>query len=404
LDPAKANANGQFSDQYLRQVYTSPVFKDAWELCKYLNEKGIEPIFNISGAVPALWTTTGNIRKDPLANFEAYGQMAASLLHWARNNEGIRFSKFMPFNETDMGYPEGPKITNKDIPKAIEAVHKHLIAVGLGNLDYILMDDTGVNLERIEQLIKSPFPKQQLAAVGVHTYGNGLAEDGRSGWLEENSPFKNALQYLKKSAVPNPNLWLTEYGDLDQTGQIEHEVAWRSTRRLLKTLNDGLNAAIAWDAFDNYHVHDSTYAYYGLFRTDTTIFRYWPKPRYFAAKQVYKYVKPGFRQVAFTPAAPADPAYVYNEWVRSFRNILVSAFVSPTDEDLTVVGMNSVEGIVPIEIDLQDFPEATLAKPMNLFISNRTKNCQKVAINKAKNGKITFRVPEHSIFTLTTLP
>lgn len=53
LDPARRNKEGTYPAEYLKQVYTDKVFRDSWETFRYLNEKGIEPIFNISGRIPA---------------------------------------------------------------------------------------------------------------------------------------------------------------------------------------------------------------------------------------------------------------------------------------------------------------------------------------------------------------
>jgi O-glycosyl hydrolase len=403
LNPNKLNADGHFSKEHLAEVYQSKTFTDAWATCKYLNSLGIEPIFNISGEIPAAWTTNKISPKDPMVNFEAYAEMAVSLVHWAREKEGIKFSQFMPFNETDIGYPEGPRILADDMPKALDILYKKLAENGFVNLKLIVFDDAGINPDRIVKIAESTIDINKLEAIGVHTYGNGLDGDGRGGWLEDNSPFTNTFNALKNTSLAKKQLWLTEYGDLDQSGEIEYEVAWRSTRRLMKALNDGIHAGIAWDAYDNYHVHDSTYAYYGLLKTDTTHFTYTPKPRYFAAKQIYKFVRPGFKQVAFNPAPPKDPNYIYNEWIRSFRNMLFSAFVNETTTEMTVVGMSSVEKTTTLELDLQNFSPDFYKKGLYFYRTSPTENCVLVEKLLPKNGKISVKVTPKSIFTISSL-
>jgi hypothetical protein len=198
------------------------------------------------------------------------------------------------------------------------------------------------------------------------------------------------------------SLLLTEYGELDQTGEIEFEVGWRSTRRLIKCLNAGMSGGIAWDGFDNFHKHDSTFALYGLFKTDTIQWKYSPKPRYFAAKQVYKYVRPGFQRIEIS--APNDqPNYIYNEWKYTLRNMLISAFCSPDGKNFTVTGMSSVEGPVELKIVLKDFVAGPENKTINYYRTSPGEDCRKQESVGVDNGAVTIVIPAHSIFTITSL-
>ena len=56
LDPSKMNANGKWPDEYLKEVYTSKKFTDAWQTFRYFNAKGVKPYFTVSGIVPDVWT------------------------------------------------------------------------------------------------------------------------------------------------------------------------------------------------------------------------------------------------------------------------------------------------------------------------------------------------------------
>jgi hypothetical protein len=126
------------------------------------------------------------------------------------------------------------------------------------------------------------------------------------------------------------SLWLTEYGDLDQTQEIEFEIGWRMNKRLLTALNNNISGAIVWDAFDNFHKHDTAFALYGLLKTDTINWTYQPKERYYAAKQIFRFVLPGFQRIAVE--TPDDqPMHIYNEWRYTLRNMPLAAFAS-TDQ------------------------------------------------------------------------
>ena len=54
-------------------------------------------------------------------------------------------------------------------------------------------------------------------------------------------------------------------------------------------------AGIVWDAYDNFHGHDDFWGIWGLLRTARH--RYTPKKRYYAARQVYRFVPSGSRRV-----------------------------------------------------------------------------------------------------------
>ncbi len=402
LDASKQLADGSFPADYLQQVYTSSTFKDAWATFKYLNNKGIEPIFNISGAVPISWTTANELKHDRLKNFDAYAAMAASLLVWARQKEGLKFSYFMPFNETDLGYPEGPRLLNEDCVPAINAVLKKLAENKLGDIQCIVMDDANVNIERIKNIATNVSSPDKIKGVGVHTYGNGGDEDGRAGWLGNESQFAKAKNVMQETQFKDKSLLLTEYGDLDQTEEIEFAIGWRSTRRLLKILNDGFTGGLAWDAFDNFHEHDTAWAKYGLFKTDTINWTYTPKERYYAAKQVYKYVRPGYQMIGIEPPQ-ANQNYVYKEWVRSLRNMLLAAFISPDGKNFTLTGMSSVEADVELEINLKDCGISNHTE-VNYYRTNVSEQFKKVETKKVDSNRFKIIIPPHSIFTITTLP
>jgi hypothetical protein len=96
LDPAKRDKDGTYPAEYLKQVYTNKIFRDSWETLRYLNTKGIEPIFNVSGRIPAGLGRKDDLRR--LADFDGYAEMAVTMLKWAREEEKLKFTRFMPFN------------------------------------------------------------------------------------------------------------------------------------------------------------------------------------------------------------------------------------------------------------------------------------------------------------------
>jgi hypothetical protein len=57
-----------------------------------------------------------------LIDYDAYAEMVVSMAAWARNHENLYFSLFAPFNETDFGFPEGPRLSSVSAVPALRCV------------------------------------------------------------------------------------------------------------------------------------------------------------------------------------------------------------------------------------------------------------------------------------------
>ncbi len=398
LDPSRRNSEGTYPKQYLDSVYHSKVFADAWETFRYLNEKGIEPFFNVSGRIhPALGSV---VEPQRLVDFDGYAEMIATMLYHARDNQMLKFSMLAPFNETDLGYPEGPKIGVDEIVMATKAIIKKLNKYGLKDIKLIVPDDSNPKCDRLDALLADTSMVKRLTVFGTHTYGNGDIGDSEN-WYKSETENAKFVRHVTKSQFNNSSVWMTEYGDLDQTGEIEFEFAWRSTRRLLKCLHDGFSAGLTWDAFDNFHKHDTAWATYGLLKTDTSKWTYYPKKRFYAAKQLFQFIKPGWYMAELR--APQSSDYdVYKQWHDPFKNFMVMAFVSYNGKDFTIVGMNNTESNVELTIHLPDLHISGYNQKVVYYRTNQKDDCSKVTTYEPDEKVVSF-IPEKTIFTLTTI-
>jgi hypothetical protein len=116
------------------------------------------------------------------------------------------------------------------------------------------------------------------------------------------------------------------------------------SKRLLKMLKDGFSAAMFWDAFDNFHKHDT---------------------------------------LVYVP---------------------VLAFVSADRKDFTIVGMNGIESDTELSIQLEGLDPAAFEKKVNYFRTGDNEKCNKVSVIIGKNNSIRAIIKPKSIFTLSTLP
>lgn len=401
LDPEERNEKGKYPPEYLEKIYTSAVFTDAWETFRYLNALGIEPHFNVSGRIPPTLGFAENPKE--LSDFDGYAEMVVSMLWWAREKEHLQFSVLSPFNETDLSCPEGPGLRPDNIPPAVSAVVRKLNEYGLGDIRLIVMDDAAVDINRMQPLLQEASFTGKIKAFGFHTYGNGGESEPPCNWFTSPTPLKQMAEQINKSIYRNTPLWLTEYGDLDQTGLIEYEFAWRSTRRLIKALNDGFSAGIAWDAYDNFHLHDTAWALYGLLETDTIHWKYTPRPRYYTAKHLFRHVLPGFFKIALTPVDTEKKSDIYKIWHDPLRHIRMVAFTSPDRVHFTLVGMNLIEKDFRLKIELKGFNFHSGQK-LYYYVTSPEKNYERMKSVSVKNNCAEIILNGKCIFTLTSIP
>jgi hypothetical protein len=395
LDPDQ-RVNGVWPQAYLAKVYSSPVFQDAWETFRYLNDKGLQPHFNVSGRIaPQLAGADGK----RLVDYNGYAEMVVSMLKWAREKEALQFSLFAPFNETDLGFPEGPLLLPEDVLPAVSAIVEKLDNNGLQDVKLILLCDAAPRLDKIEPILSTAAFVGRIAAFSTHTYGNGGDEDGSS-WFMEKTPYANFVEAMKSSQYKSTaRAWMSEYGDLDQTGEVEFGIAWRSTRRLLNALADGFSVGMVWDAFDNLHKHDNACTTYGLLAYDRETRLYTPKIRYYAAQQLYKFIRPGMIQVK--AGVEYDHHQTYALFKSPLKHMRILVFVSPELRDLTVVGMSTIESDVRLQIDLSGLACGD-GKTVSCYRTSRHEQFKKCDDAVIKDMLLEAIVPENSIFTLTT--
>ncbi len=113
------------------------------------------------------------------------------------------------------------------------AILKKLNEYGFGDLKVIAFCDANFKTEYIKPIVDDSSFVNKIYAFSGHFYGSGGQGDGE-GWYTD--PLRTGFirQMLDKSAYKNSKVWLTEFGDLDQSDEIESEIAWRMSRRLLK--------------------------------------------------------------------------------------------------------------------------------------------------------------------------
>jgi O-glycosyl hydrolase len=354
----------------LQAVYESDIARRGWEMIRFLNRRGIAPYLTASGDVP-IWMLAPDGKT--LADYERFSEMMVSLVDWAIIHEGLQIRCFGPLNETDIGSPEGPSVSPEEYPKILIILDRKLCARNL-NLSLVVPEQSGLNTHTIRQITTYPSLAARISAFATHCYADVDPE---------------LYQQIQAAVAPFPeaHLWMGEYGDLDQSGEKEWYVAWVMALRLMDFLENGYQGALVWDAYDNYHDHDEHWTIYGLLRTGLRA--YTPKKRYYATKQAFRFIKPGFqRLLTQVPVA----------------QVRLLAFASPDRTQVAVIGANLASQPSNLNICLDNFPPAVSSSKVEYYRTSEFENCCRIGEIPARGGNWPFTgidatVPGDSIFT-----
>jgi O-glycosyl hydrolase len=371
--------------EYYNDRYSTPIFEASWNAIRYLNSKGIRPVIGLMGPVPAWMLADKSTppahkvcdaasRMPPLAP-AMYGEFAeevVSMAMYARFHEHLSFDYFSPFNETDCYPPEGPRVDPAEAPKVLAAVARRLKKEGMGDVRLAVADQAVITNDYITPILGDAELMKQVGVFALHTYG----EDSVGPQVER----------VKSSGWPHVPVWLTEYGDLnDQDKTAENDwthFSLAANRRALTALNQGAGAVFYFDAFDDYEECARRLTFYGLYSSAGHV--YAPKKRYYATRQLYHFVRPGFQRVAAAAGAPG---------------LTVSAFRDPGNGSLVVVGVqergpNRVEIAVPVS--------ERAPRRWDYYATTRSWNCLKLDSLPVHNGVAEVELPDEAVFTLVS--
>jgi O-glycosyl hydrolase len=368
IDPDGTRGPASLNPERYAAVYRGPPFQDAWGMARYLNERGAEIILNVSGVVPRWMCGPDGVT---LTDFDAYTELLTSLARWARDEEGLSFQHFGPFNETDIGPPEGPFLDPRGVVEVATLLMDKLAAAGLSDLRLVVADEAHYSLNYARLLLDKPRLRQVISVVGMHCYFD--------------IPLDGVPRLLVERGRDDWRPWLTEYGDLDQTGEIEWDVAVNSTRRLLRGLNDGFRAALVWDAYDNFHGHDDAWTLWGIMHTASRM-QYTPKKRYWAARQVYRFVPPGSHRLGA-------------EIIGEAEGFSAAAFRAG-DGNITLIGLVETAGPAKVSVETGNAPAA--GRMATLHVTDPRRNGEPL-LRFPFGRDVTITVEGPAVFTLTTV-
>lgn len=371
--------------------FSTAAFEASWAAMRAFNQRGIRVLLNVSGTVPA-WMlddkgkplVPGTCRKEPnpvhrFTNrpshlrsdmYAEFAETVVALASYARNKAKVRFEWFGPLNETNCYPIEGPRVDPDEAPRLMKEVLTALDREGLADVNVVFADQAGAGSDYFSPIFSEPDLMKRVARFTLHQYGQ-LAEG-----------YADHFKRIGASAFRDVPIWISEYGDLnDKDRSAANE--WTSfcikgTQRILDLLGMGATAGLWWDAFDNYHDHDKQMTFYGLVANENHV--YAPKKRFYAQRQLYRFVRPGAQRVAST----SDNA-----------DLTVQTFVHKGRVTVVGVANNAMTVEVPLGRRL-------LSGQWNLTVTTPSRNGER-ADKQLRRDDEAFRITldEPSVFTLS---
>jgi O-glycosyl hydrolase len=221
----------------------------------------------------------------------------------------------------------------------------------------------------LKKVMADPVASKAIDIINVHGYGGDgvtssgddpsdarvlrekCAPFGREIWMTETS----GEQAVWVSAPPAPTA---------KAGALA--LAWKIHNGLA---NAGNSAWVYWQICDP---RPSEYALCGMDH---------PTPKFYAARQFFKFIRPGACRV---DASPSD------------RALVVSAYLHQEKGTLTVVFINLTKQATPVNLTVKGVSVAA----MDAVRSSATENGQAVGAVQAKDGAMAFQMPPESVVTL----
>ncbi len=370
--------------EYYNNRYSGPIFEAAWAAMRFLNSRGVKCVLALMGPAPD-WMVddkappprhkvcsggSEKLRPSHLnpAMYEEFAEEIVSMVVYARTKAHIDFDYFSPFNETDCYPAEGPRIDPEEAPRVLRVIARRMKKEGLGDVKLMVADQAIVTNNYIGPILEDPELMKQIGVFSFHTYG----EDS----------IGPQVARVRASRDPEVPVWLTEYGDLndrDQTAENDWmHFSLAANRRALTALNQGASALLFFNAFDDYEECARRLTYYGLFRASDPV--YAPRKRYYATRQLYHFVRPGFERIGATTEA---------------TGLTVSAFRN--GNSIVIVGVKE-RGPNRIEVALA--PATAAPAAWELYETTRNLDGAKVDTIEVRDGVARLDLPDEAVFTL----
>lgn len=370
---------------YYDSVYSAPRFTGIWNTIEYLNSRGITNITLCPvGATPG-WM--GGTKLLPEIEAE-YAETIASMVFYGqkRRSPAIHFNMLSPINETGCWGIEAPEMTSNQLGTIFSHIATHLINDGITEVTLVGPDDC-YNSFNAHELINSPVTMSKLTHFGGHQYGNSTSRSEELIYAIKNSAFPDRGVIMSEvNAICNGcdgGKYNSDYGFNNYAGP--------AYKYVLQHLNVGVNGIQLWEGYDSrWHHHHPTrgleWGMWGIFAVnDTTrpdVFT--KRAHYYVFKQLYHFVKPGFKRMAIST---------------TLSEMTLSAFHDPLNGTIVITGKNDSDKPQTIQGILKNLSAEAKLKFYYTDTSHNFSRGEDVRVASQTFSKV---IPASSVFTLVS--
>jgi len=369
---------------YYDSVYSSPRFTCVWNTIEYLNSIGITDITLSPDGAATTWM--GGTKLNQGAEAE-YAEMMASMVYYGQKcrSPAIQFSMLSPVNEGTCGGGEAPDMSPNQLGTIFSDIATHLINDGIANVTLIGPDDYIGCRSSFHVMITNSITMSKLKHFGGHQYGNYT--DVSRGLIDS----------IMNSAYPDREVIMTETNaickDCDNGAYNSdygfNNYAGPAYKYVLQHLNVGVTGIQIWEGYDSRYHHPNrylTWSMWGIYAVNDTLHPdvYSKRPHYYAFKQLYNFVKPGFRRIDFST---------------TLSGVTLSAFINPANGKIVLTGKNDSDSEQSIDGLLKNISKIS---SLEFYYTDATHNFFRGPNVNVKNQKFSKLIPPLSVFTLVS--
>jgi O-glycosyl hydrolase len=368
---------------YYDSVYSLPRFTGVWNTIEYLNDKGITDItLSPDGAAPGWMGGT----KLKMGSEAEYAEMMSSMVNYGlrRRKPAIHFIMLSPLNETTCGGDEGTLMTPGQLGSMFTDIAQHLISDQLTELTLIGPDDCSGWASSYHAMVSSPVAMSKIIRFGQHDYGNNTKK------------IRDLIDSIKHSPYPDREAIMTEAnaacigcdGGTYNKSYAFNEYAGPAYKYILQHLNAGANGLQIWEGYDSRYHHPNrtlTWSMWGIYAVNDTLHPdvYTARPHFYTFKQLFQFVKPGFKRIGISTSLTA---------------MTVSAYYDPASDRIVITGKNDSDKAQELKTVLQNLGEVSTLK---YYYTDETHHFFRDSDIKVNHQAFSQVLPPYCVFTLT---
>ena len=157
---------------------------------------------------------------------------------------------------------------------------------------------------------------------------------------------------------------------------------------ILQHLNAGANGLQIWEGYDSRYHHPNrtlTWSMWGIYAVNDTLHPdvYTPRPHFYTFKQLFRFVKPGFKRIDIST---------------SLKKMTVSAYYDPASGGIVITGKNDSDKAQELKGILKNLG---VISSLKYYYTDETHHFFRDSDVKVNQQAFSQLLPPNCVFTLT---